>query len=87
MAPAAFNYYIRIMVITPQAQSWLDDPSLHPTSLGCLAVRQILGDAQKIGDRCVKDGEAIKKAVAECNTTMDALCEMRKMGKVTLITQ
>ncbi|XP_041366236.1 vinculin-like isoform X9 [Gigantopelta aegis] len=66
-----------------QAQDWLADTSALIGSAGDKALRQVIEDAKKIGERCSNPGErdAILKKVGDVESMVNALSELRSQGK------
>jgi hypothetical protein len=52
--------------------------------LGDKALHQVLDDARKIAERCTNpaDRDQILKTVGDIESMVDALCELRQLGKV-----
>ncbi|XP_055996031.1 vinculin-like isoform X12 [Ostrea edulis] len=66
-----------------QATDWLQDPAALIGSLGDKALHQVLDDARKIAERCTNpaDRDQILKTVGDIESMVDALCELRQLGK------
>ncbi|XP_061178099.1 vinculin-like isoform X7 [Saccostrea echinata] len=66
-----------------QATDWLQDPAALIGSLGDKALHQVLDDARKIAERCTNpaDRDQILKTVGDVESMVDALCELRQLGK------
>ncbi|XP_019871849.2 vinculin isoform X8 [Aethina tumida] len=64
------------------AMDWLLDPEAVRGGVGEKSLRQIIGTAQKVAERCLpQDADTINKLCSELNTMVDALCELRQDGK------
>lgn len=52
--------------------------------VGDKALHQVLDDARKIAERCTNpaDRDQILKTVGDIESMVDALCELRQLGKV-----
>uniref|UniRef100_A0A0B7APE0 Vinculin n=1 Tax=Arion vulgaris TaxID=1028688 RepID=A0A0B7APE0_9EUPU len=65
------------------AHDWLSDPAALVGSLGDKAVRQIIDDSKKIGERCAHPGDTdtILRSASDVESMVNSLSELKLQGK------